>query len=108
MVLCNPERTGMLLTSVMSTHVLVKVTVQTALQMLPMPTRVCLKLGMMWPLHAGLARSIGRSNCPVAVECWIWPVAVPMHVLGAAWLMLIVGTLGTKYVLLALVLAMPV
>ena len=74
----------------------VKVTMQLALQSVPMLRRLLVNIGMMWPSQACPGGSVGRLMTAVAIECWHCPVAVPMVICGAAWLVSMTGAVGMK------------
>ena len=77
--------------SQMVTQTHVKMAVHSTLQKVPMLRRLLVKVGMIWPMLECPTGSVGRSIAAVADEVWHCPVAVPMVMVGAAWLRSMMG-----------------
>ena len=76
------------------TSCLEKVTVQSASQMGPRPTSVCLKDGMTCPVVGKSLACCGIGRLAVATECSTWPFAVPTRTCGAVVVASSYGALG--------------
>jgi hypothetical protein len=77
------------------TSVLVKVTVQSALQKTPMLRRLLTKLGMIFPVDVP-GGSHGMFMVASADNCSKFPVAVLIVHGAALWLMLATGAVGMR------------
>ena len=74
----------------------VKVTVQSESQSRHTPIKVWRKPGMRFPLIGNPDGVWGKSKCPVPVDCWVFPVAVPTLTFGAERSMLTLGASAEK------------
>ena len=85
-----------------------KVTVQSASQSGPTPIKVWRKPGIRCTLIGNTDGRWGKSNYPVPVDCWVFPVALPTLNFGAERSMLTIRASVEKWMSIAPESTMPV
>ena len=76
------------------TSFLEKPTVKLASQIVPIPTNVCLKDGMMRTLVGNVLIIWGMGRLTMEANFSMWPLMVPIHTLGALGLEFCNGASG--------------
>ena len=87
----QPVSTGVPCWSLTITTSRVKLTIQSASKSGPTPINVWRKPVMRFPLIGNPDGIWGKSNSPVPVDCWFFPVAVPTLTFVAKGSMLTIG-----------------
>ena len=99
---CHPVRIGNYLWSYMMTLFFVKITLQSALQMVQRPIRVWWKEEVNFTAQGKSVGNLGITKSYEPIDWCGWPLTVPTVIIGAVGSKLIVGAFFEKYNPLAL------